>query len=171
MEEFIDHQLGTLTLATAAEDLRDLAFSANGQDASPAVLKHLVTEKFRNIATWLLTLINPANLTRTDLRRLRKEARKYCIIQDMLWERSPGDKPLRRVIDDPDQQEKILQALHEDSGHRGREGTWRKVWSRYSWPGMFNDVDKHVRTCKECQLHSTRTVEEELHPIWGPEMT
>ena len=171
VEDFIDHQLGALSLADSAEGLRNPVFSAYGQEANPAVLESLVTEKFRNIATWLLTLKNPAGLTRSDLRRLRKEARKYCIVQDMLWERSPGDKPLRRVIDNPDQQAKILQELHEESGHRGREGTWRKVWSRYSWPGMFKDVDRHVRTCKDCQLHSARSVEEELHPIWGPEVT
>jgi hypothetical protein len=30
---------------------------------------------------------------------------------------------------------------------------------------MFAAVDKHIRTCKPCQMHSPRTLEEELHPI------
>jgi hypothetical protein len=36
---------------------------------------------------------------------------------------------------------------------------------------MFAAVDRHVKTCKPCQLHSPKSIEEELHPIWGPEVT
>jgi transposase InsO family protein len=171
VEDFIDRHLGAMTLEAPQTVLRDLEFCSNGQTADMGVLDTLKTEKFRRIAQWLLTLKNPAGLDRKELQQLRKAAQRYCVVQDTLWERTTGGRPLRRVVDDPTIQQQILHELHEESGHRGREGTWRKVWSRYSWPGMFSDVDKHIRTCKPCQMHSPRTLEEELHPIWGPEVT
>jgi hypothetical protein len=139
VEEFIDRHLEAMSLEVPPKIFRDLEFNAAGQSISTAVLNTLKTDRFQQIAQWLLTLKNPDGLNRKELRQLQRTAQRYCIIQDTLWERTTGGRPLRRVVDDPAVQQQILQQLHEKSGHRGREGTWRKIWNRYSWPGMFSD--------------------------------
>ena len=74
--------------------------------------------------------------------------------------------PLRRVVDSEEDRAKILQAAHEESGHRGREGTYRRVADRYWWKDLADVVAKYVRSCKECQMRDGRRLEEALHPTW-----
>ena len=45
----------------------------------------------------------------------------------------------RRVMDGTEAQEAILHELHDIGGHRGREGTYRRVADRYFWEGMYRD--------------------------------
>jgi hypothetical protein len=84
VEDLIDRHLGAMTLEIPQTVLRDLEFSSNGQTADMGVLDTLKTEKFRQIAQWLLTLKNPAGLDRKELRQLRKTAQQYCVVQDTL---------------------------------------------------------------------------------------
>jgi hypothetical protein len=173
VEDFIDHHLGAVTLLfdELPHYLWDVAYACSttvlGEES---VLDHLKTERFRNIAKWLLTLKNPGNMDRKALRRLRNEARRYCIKRGFLWEKTTGDRPLRRVIDDLEEQQHIIKALHDECGHKGKENTWRQVWNRYSWPKMYESVQHYVKTCYQCQIHSSKRWEEELYPTWGPEV-
>lgn len=59
-----------------------------------------------------------------------------------------------------------MRMLHDDSGHRGREGTYRRVADRYWWEDMWQVVKQYVKTCEECQRRATQRQEEELHPTF-----
>jgi hypothetical protein len=50
-----------------------------------------------------------------------------------------------------EQKRKAMEAAHELSGHRGREGTLPKVVERYWWPEMYVVVKDWVKTCEQCQ--------------------
>jgi hypothetical protein len=151
VEEFIDKQLGSMTLTQEGpmSELK-LAYATQSQAFDLSVLDTLETAYFRNIAQWLVTMQNPAQLNRRGMRNLRRQARKFCVKEGILWAKAGPGRLLRRVVDIPSQQSEILQQLHEASGHRGREGTWRKVWLRYFWIDMFKDVTQHVKTCQQC---------------------
>ncbi|XP_017469475.1 PREDICTED: uncharacterized protein K02A2.6-like [Rhagoletis zephyria] len=49
----------------------------------------------------------------------------------------------------------ILNNFHnkDTAGHYGIDRTLSKISSRYYWPGMRKDVEKHVRNCIECQRY------------------
>lgn len=49
----------------------------------------------------------------------------------------------------------ILAYYHNDetSGHYGIERTMKKITSRYYWPGIRKDIEKHVKNCIECQRY------------------
>jgi hypothetical protein len=117
VEDFINQHLGAMTLEVPQMVLQDLEFSSNGQTADMGVLDTLKTTKFCQIAQWLLTLKNLDGLDRKELWQLRKTAQRYCIVQDTLWERTTGGRPLRQVVDDLTIQQQILHELHEESGH------------------------------------------------------
>jgi hypothetical protein len=169
VEDFIDKHLGALSLSTnVSMDHWDPQYSHHVTTMDMGVLRSLHTEHFRNIAQWLLTMKNPSNLNRSELRKLRRAALKFAVIENILWAKASAGKPLRRVVDHPLEQTKIISELHDESGHRGREGTWRKVWYRYFWPKMFDHVEQYVKTCEQCQLHASRKFDEELHPTVGP---
>jgi transposase InsO family protein len=42
-------------------------------------------------------------------------------------------------------------------GHQGMRKTYLRITDSCYWPGMFNDVEKFVSTCKECQLNKQPT--------------
>ena len=54
--------------------------------------------------------------------------------------------------------------MHIKSGHRGKEGTYRRVSDRFWWDGMYEAVKEHVKTCTGCQKRSGLQDEEALHP-------
>lgn len=37
--------------------------------------------------------------------------------------------------------EAVMQRLHDESGHRGRDGTYQKAKLRYSWDELYKDID------------------------------
>ena len=64
----------------------------------------------------------------------------------------------------------IIEELHDESGHKGREGTYRRIADRYWWDNMFQQVKKYVQTCVPCQHRDPTRPEEELHPTWTSEL-
>jgi hypothetical protein len=72
--------------------------------------------------------------------------------------------PIRRVIDSAARRNEILQELHDDSGHRGREGTYRRVADRYWWEQMWQTVKAYVKSCGECQRRAAIRQDEQLLP-------
>ena len=72
--------------------------------------------------------------------------------------------PSRRVIWDENDQKSIIKELHDNSGHRGKKGTYQKIALMYQWKGLYRDVETWVKTCEECQFGASNRMTEELHP-------
>ena len=49
----------------------------------------------------------------------------------------------------------IIGTFHDSSlaGHLGVTKTWRRIKSRYMWPGLYRDVKKYVISCTSCQFN------------------
>jgi len=118
------------------------------------------------IGRYLTTLKKPPHLTTKEFRKFKTKALTFMVHKGHLFKRASKNMPLRRVVDSKVDQARILKAAHEESGHRGKEGTYRRVADRYWWKNLADEVAKHVRTCKECQMRDGRRMEEALHPTW-----
>ena len=71
------------------------------------------------------------------------------------------------VVGLPGQRQEILQELHDEAGHRGRQGIYDHISRRYQWKGMYDDVVKYIKSCEECQRRARIRYEEPLHPTWS----
>jgi len=91
-------------------------------------------------------------------------ATKFLVNEGLLFRRAKLNMPPRRVIWDRNEQNNIIQQLHDESGHRDKKGTYQKVALQYWWKGLYCNVEKWVKTCQECQKRSPIRVTEELHP-------
>ena len=49
----------------------------------------------------------------------------------------------------------VLQHLHDDVGHQGRDRTLSLVRSRFYWPGLESDVKDKVQNCDKCIRRKT----------------
>ena len=123
-------------------------------------------EEYQEIARWLCTLVRPTHLEGKAYRRFKQEALKFVVHDRQLFRRASKNVPLRKVVDRGERKKEILLELHEASGHKGREGTYRRVADRYWWPNLYADVVKHVSSCSDCQKRDPRRTCEELHPTW-----
>jgi len=106
------------------------------------------------IARWLLMLKRPMGLGDTEFARFRREATKYLVRDGILYRRGSGGhrgSPPRKVISDTHERVRILQDLHDESGHRVRDATYNKVKNRFHWKGLYRDVDRFVQSCEKCQ--------------------
>ena len=54
----------------------------------------------------------------------------------------------------------IIRLAHEVplGGHLGRKKTIQRIGQRFYWPTLYRDVANHCRSCKACQLDSSRRV-------------
>jgi hypothetical protein len=172
VEEFIDAQLSAARLfignAAGASlallygvGMADLSFSDNP-------LEGKYSSESQEIARWILFRKRPEHLSKAEFRKFKTKALRLTIRDHHLFTLPTGGRPLRRVVDDPEEQHSIIRAMHDDSGHRGKEGTWRKVWSRYHWKGQYEQVKAYVLSCAQCQAHATRIEQEVLWPSEPP---
>ena len=99
----------------------------------------------------------PNGMPAAEFKKFKNKAIKFVLKGNHLF-RQPDKttRVVRRVIDNDEAQQEILWELHDESGHRGREATFRRIADRYFWEGMWRVVDKYVKSCDECQKRSSR---------------
>ena len=64
------------------------------------------------------------------------------------------DKLINQVVIPVNLRGNILAEYHDSlvgGGHQGFDRTYYAIKAKYYWKGMYADVDKYVRQCKECQ--------------------
>ena len=155
IDDFIDNELDTIRL-------QPVEVLEEDESRTPLLQDGRYSEGSHEIARWLATLRRPKDMDAKRFRKFKKNALKYIVRDGHLFRRAGRNRPLRRVIDDDEDRQKILHSLHEESGHRGAEGTYNKISWRYYWPRLYHDAVVHVKSCPECQLRSTQRLQEEL---------
>ncbi|KAK4701125.1 hypothetical protein P7C70_g5112, partial [Phenoliferia sp. Uapishka_3] len=114
------------------------------------------------IGKYLSTLERPKGLTRTQWLKFQKRSSNFALEKGRLYRRRGG--MFREVILDKARQERFLEGVHDQSGHRGREETSRRISERVWWPGWTESVREYVRTCDECQRRKPRQEREARNP-------
>ena len=95
-------------------------------------------------------------------RRIVLESDQYGMRNNTLYHifspRTKGvlrvDKLINQVVIPVNLRDNILAEYHDSlvgGGHQGFDRTYYAIKSKYYWNGMYADVDKYVRQCKECQ--------------------
>ncbi|HZZ17678.1 MAG TPA: hypothetical protein VFE08_17165, partial [Candidatus Sulfotelmatobacter sp.] len=121
-------------------------------------------EYWKNIISYLQTLQVPRTIN--NRKTFLQAARKYYIFESALWRRT-NDLPRRVILNNREREELIRQA-HDESGHRGRDPTYRKLADFYFWPNMFAQIALYCRTCRQCQLRSSYHPKVMIQPTWVP---
>jgi len=110
----------------------------------------------------------PESIQKGNERGFRHEATKSRIEKGLLWRRVKEQSV--RVIDKEEDKLRVLFELHDESSHRGRDGTAKKVLERYWWRNVYRDAETYCRTCEQCQRQSKVRYQEELHPTFSTEV-
>lgn len=116
-----------------AEEVRTIVqTSLEGEEDDKPFCENEYSFKYRKIAEFLMNgLVRPEGIPDEDWRRFRRNAFNFLVKDGHLFRRPDKINPVRRVVGLEEQRKEIIKELHDDSGHRGREGTFRRVTDRY----------------------------------------
>ena len=112
-------------------ELRSLRMYPATMTEEASLLEERYSEKSQKIARYLLILKKPAGMSVKEFRKWKLEILKYKIQDRHFFRRNIKNIPLRRVIDNLTERNEILTSLHDETGHRGRKGTYRRIADRY----------------------------------------
>ena len=155
IDDFIDGQLNCVRVCPV-----------RALDESEPVLDDGYSEESISIATYLTSMQKPPDMDQKQFRKFKLNALHFMVRDKQLFRRANKNMPLRRVIDSDEDRNNIVESLHDESGHRGKEGTYRKVADRYWWPNQWRTCARYVLSCNECQRRRPNREEEALHPTY-----
>jgi hypothetical protein len=59
-----------------------------------------------------------------------------------------------------------LKQFHDESDHRDKENIYKRIINRYWWNDLYDDAQKYIKICSQCQMRDSIREEEALHFIW-----
>ena len=121
INDFINAQLNVLRLCSVIVTLKE----------KKLVLKDSYSNHLRIIAKYLITLFRFFDMITKEFRKFKLKTLKFLIWDKHLFRRIIKTKSLQRVIDRQKNRDRILQKLHDESEHKDRKETYRKIIERY----------------------------------------
>ena len=92
-------------------------------------------EEWEQIGRYLESLRRPEGMGDEEFKMFKRKATRFLIRDGLLYIRGRVNEPPRKVVVKEEEKIEALRELHDNSGHRGREGKLAKVGRRYWWPG------------------------------------
>ena len=74
----------------------------------------------------------------------KKKAVKFKVQDNQLFCRNSKKVLMYRVVVDLTKRQTILQQLHDESGHKGSEGTYWQVADYYWWDNLHTEVKTYL---------------------------
>jgi hypothetical protein len=123
-------------------------------------------EKSQKIVVYLFTLRKFSEMSLKEFNKFKKKVLKFKLQKDQFFRRNSKNVLMRRVIDDLEERQRILKQLHDESDHRDKENIYKRITDRYWWNDLYDDAQKYVKICSQCQMRNSIKKEETLHFIW-----
>jgi transposase InsO family protein len=111
-----------------------------------------------DIYHFLQTTRTPQFQTPQEKQRFVQKALRFYVAGKAMYKRQGPIGPAK-VIFRREKRAQLLQAAHEGQGHRGAEAVLATLRQRFYWPSMKADVQRHVRSCHQCQVRSVKKAE------------
>jgi transposase InsO family protein len=108
-----------------------------------------------DILRYLVTKETPPFKTSREREQFLRKTQPFFLDKAHMYRQRPG-RPSQVVIFPKKRRREILQEMHEDTAHHGVWAVEQQVAIRYYWPGMKEEIQRHVRSCHNCQLRSTK---------------
>jgi hypothetical protein len=123
-------------------------------------------EKSQKIVVYLFTLRKSFEMTLKEFNKFKKKALRFKLQKNQFFRRNSKNVFMKKMIDDFEERQRILKQLHDESDHRDKKNIYKRIIDRYWWNNLYDDSQKYVRTCSQCQMRNSIKEEETLHFIW-----
>jgi transposase InsO family protein len=86
-----------------------------------------------------------------ETQQLLRQWKRLKIVDGILYrERGSAEGTVLQLVLPKKNRKSVLDSLHDEMGHQGRERTNSLISSRFYWPGMSADIIKKVAHCDRC---------------------
>ncbi len=156
IDDWINTQLDCVrvfSISTAEEELSSILISE-------------YFEKSQKIVVYLFTLRKFSEMSLKEFNKFKKEALRFKLQKNQFFRRNSKNVLMKRVIDDLEERQRILKQLHDESDHRDKKDIYKRIADRYWWNDLYDDAQKYVKICSQCQTRDSIREEEALHSIW-----
>ena len=102
-----------------------------------------------------------------EFKRFKGFAVKFHLRDGVLYRRAKTGMPPRRVLEDGKDKEEVLRQFHDESGHRGGDGTYEKARQPYYWDGLYRNINCFIWYCEGCHKSRPHRYHEPLHPMFS----
>ena len=93
------------------------------QDATlPQILHESYFNESEQLALYLSMLQQPWGISKHQFNTLKWQAKSFVIEGDLLFQQASKNVPLHHVVDDTETKQAIICNLHDETGHKGRDG-------------------------------------------------
>ncbi len=86
----------------------------------------------------------PPEMSTKEFNVFKKKDVKFKVHDNQLFRRNSKNVPMCQVVNDSTEWQTILKQLHNESGYKGREKTYRRVADRYWWDNLHVEVKSYV---------------------------
>ncbi len=133
---------------------------------SSSILASEYFEKSQKIVVYMFKLRKSSEMSLKEFNKFKKKALRFKLQRNQLFRRNSKNVLMRRVIDDLEERQRILKQLHDESDHRNKKDTYKRIINRYWWDDLYDDAQKYVKICSQCQMRDSIREKEALHSIW-----
>jgi hypothetical protein len=123
-------------------------------------------EKSQKIVIYLFTLRKFSEMSLKEFNKFKKKALKFKFQRNQFFRRNSKNVFMRRVIDDLKERQRILKQFHDESDHRDKKDIYRRIIDSYWWNDLYDDAQKYVKICSQCQVRDLIKEEEAFHFVW-----
>ena len=82
---------------------------------------------------------------------MKRHFKNFHIIRGLLYRKHhDNEQEINQLVLPTSFKTQVLQGLHNDVGHPGKDRTASLVRDRFYWPGYTSDIDKWVQRCDRC---------------------
>jgi hypothetical protein len=123
-------------------------------------------EESQKIVVYLFTLRKFSEMSLKEFNKFKKKTFRFKFQKNQFFRRNLKNVFMRKVIDDFEKRQRILKHLHDESDHRDKKNTYKRIIDCYWWNDLYDDVQKYVKTCSQWQLRNSIKEEKAFHFIW-----
>ncbi len=136
------------------------------EEESSLILIFEYFEKSQKIVVYLFTLRKSSEMSLKKFNKLKKKVLKFKLQKDQFFRRNSKNVFMRRVIDDLEERQRILKQFHDENDHRDKKNIYKRIIDSYWWDDLYDDAQKYVKICSQCQMRDSIKEEKALHFIW-----
>ena len=90
------------------------------------------------------------------IKQLEKKSKNFEVKYGTLYRKRINERSLRILKEDEIDTVIFMTHNHPTGGHFGKDATYNKISIRFWWKGMYNDIQKYIKTCDSCQRRGNK---------------
>jgi hypothetical protein len=123
-------------------------------------------EKSQKIVVYLFTLRKSSEMSLKEFNKFKKKVLRFKLQRNQFFRRNSKNVFMKQMIDDLNERQRILKQLHDENDHQDKKNTYKKIIDRYWWEELYDDVQKYVKICSQCQMRNSIKEKESFNFIW-----